>query len=155
MSTEEIFNYRYIDAGLILAGQPDEAQLHAAAGEGFQVVINLAPHSSSNALNDEAGLCHSLGLDYHNIPVDWSNPASEDYATFVAVLDQARQKKVLIHCAANYRVTAFFSTYAMQKLGWSSQQADSLINSIWEQDPRWLMNDVWSTFIQKIRTPIE
>jgi len=155
MSTEEIFNYRYIDENVILGGQPDEAQLHAAAGEGFQVVINLAPHSSSNALNDEAGLCDSLGLDYHNIPVDWSNPTPEDYATFVAVLDQVRQKKVLIHCAANYRVTAFFSTYALQKLGWSQQQADALVTSIWEQDPRWLMSDVWSTFIQKIRTPIE
>ncbi len=155
MSTEEIFNYRYIDEKVILAGQPDEAQLHAAADEGFQVVINLAPHSSSNALTDEAALCHSLGLEYHNIPVDWSNPAPEDYTTFVEVMSQAEQKKVLIHCAANYRVTAFFSTYAMQKLGWSPQQADSLVSSIWEQDPRWLMNDVWAYFIQKIRTPIE
>lgn len=151
MSLQDIFNYRLINDKVITAGQPTEAQLHAAANEGVQVVINLAPHHSSNALPDEPGLCQQLGLTYHYIPVDWQNPTIEDYQRFAAALAQTQDQKILIHCAANYRVTAFFSSYAMNKLGWTQEQADTLLNSIWLQDPRYTLNEVWSGFLQSVR----
>lgn len=151
MSTTEIYNYRFIDEKVITAGQPTEAQLHAAADEGFQAVINLAPHNSGNALADEPGLCQQLGLAYHYIPVDWNNPTVEDYQAFAAAMSQVQGQKTLIHCAANYRVTAFFSSYAMNHLGWTRDQADTLLNSIWTQDPRYSVNEVWSSFLNAVR----
>lgn len=150
MSTADIFNYRYIDERLITAGQPTEEQLHAAAAEGFQAVINLAPIYPNHPIPHEADVCQTLGLIYHHIPVDWNNPTAEDYVRFAAALDSLPNQKVLIHCAANYRVTAFFSTYARHKMGWTQTQAEELINSIWTQDPRYSLNEVWLNFLQAV-----
>ena len=151
MSTSEIFNYRYINERIITAGQPTEAQLQDAAAEGFQTVINLAPLHAKHPLPDEQEICQMLGLNYHYIPVDWSNPTSEDYAQFAAAMDCATEQKILIHCAANYRVTAFFSTYAMHKMGWTQSQADELMNAIWTSDPRYSVNEVWAAFLETVR----
>ncbi len=150
MSTTDIFNYRYIDERVITAGQPTEEQLHAAAAEGFQVVINLAPIYTNHPVPNEDEVCQALGLTYHHIPVDWNNPTVDDYARFAAAMDETEDKKVLSHCAANYRVTAFFSAYARHKMGWSQPQAEALINSIWTQDPRYSLNEVWLDFLQAV-----
>lgn len=150
MSTAEIFNYRLINERIITAGQPTEEQLHAAAAEGFHAVINLAPIYPNHPVPHEAEVCQTLGLNYHHIPVDWNNPTTEDYARFAAALDSLPEQKLLIHCAANYRVTAFFSAYARHKMGWTQAQAEELINSIWSQDPRYTLNEVWLDFLQAI-----
>ncbi len=150
MSTKEIYNYRKVNEQLITGGQPTEAQLQAAAQEGFTAVINLATYDQRNSLKDEAGLAHSLGLKYYAIPVEWDRPQVADFAEFERVMGELAGEKVLIHCAANYRVTAFYSLYAMKNLGWSEAQADEFRKSIW-QGSRY---PAWEEFIQQIKTDI-
>jgi hypothetical protein len=44
----------------------------------------------------------------------------------------------MVHCAANYRVSAFYAIYARRNLGWSDKDANVHITSIWnpaEHDP--------------------
>ena len=150
MSTEEITNYHKVDERVITGGQPTEGQIRSAAEDGVQVVINLATIDPRYSLDDEDGLARSLGLAYHHIPVAWEQPAESDFDAFVKAMNDSADKRVLIHCAANYRVTAFYSLYAMQNLGWSEAQADALQAIIWKRK-----YPVWDEFIQNIKNKIK
>jgi uncharacterized protein (TIGR01244 family) len=150
MSTQEIYNYRKVNDQIITGGQPTAEQLKSAANEGFQAVINLATRKSDNALEDEAGLVQSLGMAYHHIPVDWENPTEGDFGTFEQVLKQLSPSKILIHCAANFRVSAFYALYAQKNLGWSETQAETFRASIWQGSDY----PVWEKFIDQMKTKL-
>jgi protein tyrosine phosphatase (PTP) superfamily phosphohydrolase (DUF442 family) len=136
--TSAIYNYRAVDSNLSTAGQPTEEQLVAAAKEGFEVVINLALHDDPRyALRDEPGLVKSLGLEYVHIPVPFDAPAEADLLTFFAAMQQYKNKRILFHCAANKRVTAFLGLYRVIKEGLPLEEAFALMRSVWEPDPTW------------------
>jgi hypothetical protein len=48
-------------------------------------------------------------------------------------------------------VTAFYSLYAMQRLGWSKAQADALIARIWTSHPEVSMSDNWKRLIAEVQ----
>lgn len=147
MTTETIYNYRKVNDRLITAGHPTADQLQAAAAEGFTTVINLAAYDSVPPFN-EAGLLRALGLRYHHIPVAWHNPTAADFAQFVQTVEQlGATDKTLIHCAANFRVTAFYALYALKKLGWSEAQAEQFRATIW----RGSNYPVWEAFIVALK----
>ena len=150
MNTEEIYNYRKVDDQFITAGQPTEDQMRAAAAEGFRTVINLAPIDPRYSLDDEPGLAQSLGMTYHHIPVAWDHPTADDFAAFEQVMNDLPAAKTLIHCAANFRVTAFYSLYALKHLGWSTAQADEFRASIWQGSDY----SVWEAFIGDMKAQI-
>jgi uncharacterized protein (TIGR01244 family) len=150
MSTQTIYNYRKVDDHLITGGQPTAAELQAAAEEGFTHVINLAPIDPRYSLEDEAGLVRSLGMTYHHIPVAWEHPQASDFETFEKVVAQLGEGKTLIHCAANFRVSAFYSLYALKHLGWSEAQAAAFRASIWQGSDY----PMWETFINKMQAAL-
>lgn len=150
MSTEDIYNYRKVNDQVITGGQPTEEQLQSAADEGFKIVINLVPFNPNRSLPDEAGLVQSLGMTYHYIPVDWSHPTAQDFEAFETVMQQHPEEKILIHCAANFRVTAFYSLYALKHLGWSEEQAESFRASIWAGSDY----PQWETFVKEMRAKL-
>jgi protein tyrosine phosphatase (PTP) superfamily phosphohydrolase (DUF442 family) len=150
MSINQIFNAIQIDDQILTAGQPSEDQLQDLSSEGYKVVINLATIDPRYSLNDEEQSCDNLGMTYVHIPVEWTAPEIEDYQVFKVAMGKSAQQKTLIHCAANYRVTAFYSIYAKQNLGWSDEQAKALRAQIWESNPEWEMDDVWREFIEAI-----
>lgn len=151
MSIDEIYNVRVIDDRLVTAGQPTEAQLRAVAAEGFDTVVNLAPHDGASALADEAGLVEELGLTYHHLPVVFANPTEEDFAAFENVmLALPPESRTLVHCAANFRVSAFFALYAMKHLGWTAEQASGFRASIWEGSDY----PVWDAFTSRMEQAI-
>jgi protein tyrosine phosphatase (PTP) superfamily phosphohydrolase (DUF442 family) len=150
-SIEAIYNYKKADEKIITSGQPSEEQLRAIAAAGFDAVINISTNAPHYALPDEEGLVRKLGLMYHYLPVAWDNPTVENFADFVALMQQLSGKKILLHCAANYRVSAFYSLYAMTKLGWSEAQADSYVNSMWQPSE----NQQWQLFIDTIKQRIK
>jgi len=147
MSTQDIYNYRQVNDQISTGGQPTEEQLRAAAAEGFTTVINLATIDPRYSLADEAGLVQSLGMAYHHIPVEWENPQAGDFAAFENVMQQLSTGKTLIHCAANFRVSAFYSLYALKHLGWSKAQAAEF------RAPIWAGSDypIWEKFIDEIK----
>lgn len=146
MSTQDIYNYRRVDDRIITGGQPTAAQLQAAAEEGFTGVVNLAT-LGPGSLEDEAGLVRSLGMAYHHIPVDWEHPTEADFDAFARVMAQLGSGKTLIHCAANFRVTAFYALYALKHLGWSEERAEAFRASVWQGSNY----PVWEQFIQWMR----
>lgn len=150
MGTEEIFNYRKVNERLSTAGQPTEEQLSAVAQEGFAAVINLATDQPGFSLPDEAGLVRSLGMEYIHIPVEWQNPTLADFDAFDAALSRLGDAKVLVHCQANFRVTAFYGLYAMKRLGWSEAEAEAFRKPIWQGSDY----PTWERFIQETRQRI-
>ncbi|MGH8175864.1 MAG: protein tyrosine phosphatase family protein [Steroidobacter sp.] len=145
VSTQTIHNYRKVDDQIITGGQPKEEHLQAAAAEGFKHVINLATINPRYSLADEEGLVRSLGMTYHHIPVDWGQPTDADFEAFEGVMNVVDGDKTLIHCAANFRVTAFYSLYAMKRLGWSQAKAEEFRSSIWRGSD----HPVWEEFIRR------
>ena len=149
MSTEDIPNFSRVDERVITGGQPTEGQIRSAAEDGVQVVINLATIDPRYSLDDEGGLVQSLGMEYHHIPVVWDNPTDKDYEDFVTVMDQTGDKRLLVHCAANYRASAFYSLYAMQRLGWTAAQAAEFRAPLWRRK-----YPIWDAFIWRMQERI-
>lgn len=137
MTVTSIYNYKEIDKNLATGGQPNEEQLAAAAEAGFTLVINLAPDDPRYSLPDEAGSVSGLGMGYVHIPVDFAAPSRDDYLAFRNTMDASSGQKRLVHCAANYRVTAFFSIYGEERLGWDSATAEGFIHEEWQPDETW------------------
>jgi protein tyrosine phosphatase (PTP) superfamily phosphohydrolase (DUF442 family) len=137
MPLDDIKNFIAVSDRLGTAGQPSEAQLGDVAAAGYDVVVNLGLLDPRYCLADEAGTVASLGLAYEHIPVDFNAPQADDLRRFVDVMDAAGDKKVFVHCAANYRVSSFVALYGETRLGWSPEQADAHIRRIWEPNPTW------------------
>jgi protein tyrosine phosphatase (PTP) superfamily phosphohydrolase (DUF442 family) len=138
----EIYNFRAIEDALSTSGQPTEAQLQAAAAEGYEVIINLALHDDPKySLPDETSLVEGLGMKYVHIPVQFDAPREDDLLAFFQVMEIYKDKKIHIHCAANMRVTAFLGLYRTIKQGQAKVEAFKTMKSVWEP------NDVWSSFI--------
>ena len=139
-------NFRDVDERVLTAGQPNEAQLADAARRGVQVVINLALHDDPRySLADEAGCVRGLGMDYVHIPVQFNAPTEENLRTFISAMDAHKGKTILVHCAANYRVSSFMAVYGEMKLGWDRDKADAHARTLWP------LNEVWAEFLARCR----
>ena len=97
-NTHQVFKW------LWSSGQLSPDDIRSLPSLGVDVVVNLAPPTSSNALAGEAELVTGLGLVYIQIPVDWEQPAPEQFVQFVGVLNTFQGRHVWVHCAKNMRV---------------------------------------------------
>jgi protein tyrosine phosphatase (PTP) superfamily phosphohydrolase (DUF442 family) len=131
MSVDQAYNFRQVSDSVSTAGVLGEEQLGALQREGYTAVINLLPEDSEYAVTGERDLVLRQGLRYTHIPVDFHEPRESDYRAFEAALRELQGARVMIHCAANYRVSAFYTIYARRNLGWSALQAETFIATIW------------------------
>lgn len=129
---EGSYNFRRISDRLTSSGVVGEERLAALAEQGFTAVINLLPDSSQQAVPSEAELVGAQGLSYIHIPVDFVRPSVEDYRAFCSHMDRLSQAKLHMHCAANYRVSAFYACYAQQHGFWDADQAMSFVHDVWQ-----------------------
>ncbi|HEY2774478.1 MAG TPA: protein tyrosine phosphatase family protein [Candidatus Binatia bacterium] len=148
MPIDTIKNFLPIDERLGTAGQPTEDELREVAAAGYTAVINLGLLDPRYCLADEAGLVRSLGLGYCHIPVQFDAPTTEDFRRFVAAMDELGDGRVLVHCAANYRVSSFVALYGEMKLGWDRGRADAHARTLWP------LNDVWAQFLDRCRREV-
>jgi protein tyrosine phosphatase (PTP) superfamily phosphohydrolase (DUF442 family) len=134
----DIINFRRIGPMLDTGGQPSEEELAAAARDGIEVVINLALHDDPRySLRDEPGTVKALGMEYVHIPVKFDAPAEQDLLTFFDAMGAHSGKRILLHCAANKRVTAFLGLYHVIRLGWDVESAFAPMKTVWEPNERW------------------
>lgn len=136
---KDIYHYQSLDENLSSSGMPTAEQMKEVAEAGIQLVINLAPHDVPKALPEEAALVHSLGMEYINIPVTWRAPESQSLARFMDEMDAHRAEKILVHCEANYRASAFIMMYRVLRLGWNKADAIPVMEKMWnpEDFPAW------------------
>lgn len=139
----EIYNYLYYHDKLSSSGMPTAEQMKSVAEAGMELVVNLAPHDVPNAISNEPELVHSLGMEYINIPINWSTPTREGLNVFMDVMDASRDKKIHVHCEANFRASAFITMYRILRLGWDQEKAFAVMHTIWDEDAY----PVWKMFI--------
>jgi len=136
---EEISNFLALSDQLLCSGMPTAAQVADLAAAGVRRVINLATLDPEQDPVDEAGLVRSLGMQYDAIPVDWDAPTPQHLEAFMRAMDENGDEKVLVHCRANYRATAFIALYRIRRLGWNAEEALPDVRRIWnpEEYPVW------------------
>lgn len=128
---------------LSCAGQPSEGQLRSIAEEGYQVIINLGLADGKYALADEAASVNNLGLSYHHIPVVFANPQMDELRSFIRLMKEHSNKKTLVHCAANYRASAFTGLHLFSAAILNQDEMQGFIEQVWQPD------GIWQQFINE------
>jgi protein tyrosine phosphatase (PTP) superfamily phosphohydrolase (DUF442 family) len=142
----EIYNHVQVFPDLATSGVIPGACFSGLSEQGYQLVINLLPKESEHAVKDEPEQLARLGIEYVYIPVDFAAPSQQDFDAFAAAMDAGAEQKVWVHCAANYRVSAFVSLYNQMRRDWSREEADALVAKLWQP------NEIWSRFMASVRS---
>jgi protein tyrosine phosphatase (PTP) superfamily phosphohydrolase (DUF442 family) len=141
-----IRDYYQIDDRLATSGQPAREEFQSIAAAGYQVIINLATSTSTNAIAEEGTIVSDLGLVYIQIPVLWDNPKLEDVNLFFNVMRSFSHTKVWVHCAKNMRVSCFIYFWQKYALQLPETQAIYPMNQIWQPE------GVWQDLIEQAET---
>jgi protein tyrosine phosphatase (PTP) superfamily phosphohydrolase (DUF442 family) len=137
-----IYNFHKVSDLLACAGQPREGQLASLADEGYEVVINLGLTDGRYALKDEAASVKALGMEYYHVPVIFDSPQIEDLLSFITLMKNNADKKTFVHCAANYRASAFTGLYLFATGKLNEDEMEDFIEEIWRPEP------IWQLFIE-------
>ncbi len=146
MGLFDIVNFTPLADDLLTSGQPTETQFADVARDGVWLVINLALSTSTSALKDEAGTVRAFGMKYVHIPVDWEHPTRENLEKFMDTMDAHAGQKIFVHCAMNYRASAFVALWRIRRLGWMPEKAFSAMRRVWNPDEY----PVWQAFIEQM-----
>ncbi len=140
----EITNFRQYSDTFASAGQPTEEQLQAVANAGYERIVYIAFTNNQNALADEDQIVKRLGMEYMQVPVDFSNPLPDDFYAFADSMQRNTDKKTLLHCQVNARATAFSFLYRVIYEDVPISEAKEDMNTVWQP------NEVWRDFIFEV-----
>lgn len=146
---EDSYNFRRVSDTVTTSGIVVADELAGLRAAGYELVVNLLPDTSEHAVEDEAAIVEGQGIAYEHIPVDFAAPTPEQLDEFVAVMDAHADESIHVHCAANYRVSVFYSLYAVRRGWWSIDAADRHVHNIWTPD------EVWRDFISSERARLQ
>ena len=146
MAIDQSYSFRRVNNQITTSGAVEASDLQHLSSEEYDAVINLLPDDNKDALADESRIVEEQGVQYFHIPVDFGAPNESDYSAFSRILDGLRGKKVHIHCAANYRVSAFYALYAVKDELWTQKYANEFIGSIWDPSDY----PEWQEFIERV-----
>lgn len=139
-----ILHYHPVNDHIASSGQPLAGEFASIAKAGFQAVINLAMPNSPRYQPDESFRVISQGMDYYHIPVPFDAPTDEHLQRFSALMKMLKARKVWVHCALNYRASAFLFRYHRDVLQMPELEARNLLYPGWQPDK------VWQQFIQSV-----
>ena len=134
---KNIQDYYQISDRLATSGQPTKEQFNLIAKSGYQIIINLAMSTSTNALANEGVIVTDLGMVYIQIPVVWEHPKLEDVKLFFQTMRSFKDDRVWIHCAKNMRVSCFVYLWQKYVLQLSEAEARSTMDRIWQPTGVW------------------
>lgn len=134
MNIENFFQYTN---KLAAGAQPSIDDIIDLKNEGYEVIINISPSSTRNALKNEAEITEKTGLYYVHFPIDCSNLKTLHYKTFEGILNGFKGKKVFIHCGANIKSSNLIHMY--QVLVEKIDEAESLktLYQIQQPEEKW------------------
>ena len=143
---ENIYNFLQLSESVATSGQPTKEQLVTIREAGYQLIVNLALTTSTNALENEKELVEAIGIKYIHIPVVWEKPTLMDLKEFFKVMNSNSKQNIFVHCAANMRVSAFIYLYRLIQENYSEIEAKKDLNKIWFPNP------IWQKFIEEAIT---
>ncbi|MGB2447704.1 MAG: protein tyrosine phosphatase family protein [Parvibaculales bacterium] len=138
----ELLNFHQITPRIGTAGHPKATDFPSIAAEGYEVVINLAMHDADDAIAEEGSLVSKAGMSYFHLPVPWEAPTVDHLKTFIGIMDALEDKKILVHCQVNARVSAFMLKYLTFK-GVAETEATTPLMEKWLPQ----MDDNWKAFL--------
>ncbi|WP_228768325.1 protein tyrosine phosphatase family protein [Shewanella sp. TC10] len=137
---------------VITAGLPTKSEFTMLADAGVEVVINLIPTNNPNYLQQEADLVEKSGMKYENIEVDWQQPTIEDVEQFFTVMERHNDKSILVHCAANYRASAFYYLYlATQGIDVSGEVLEDTLSPWGNLQQSFAKYPQWQALIEQVK----
>jgi hypothetical protein len=107
---------------------------------------NAAPFRSGCSQHGQREKRNLHPLAVEHIPVIWADPTPTDLDAFFAAMDRYEGRRVLVHCAANYRASAFIMLYRVLRLGWRIKDALPDMYAIW--DPA--EYPVWQALLERM-----
>jgi protein tyrosine phosphatase (PTP) superfamily phosphohydrolase (DUF442 family) len=136
-------NYLELSPNELTGGSPTLQDLAGLRDQGVAAVINLALTTSLDAIEDEAGVVASLGMQYVHIPVIWEAPTLQNLRDFFAARERFMGHKLFVHCVKNMRVSAFMYLYRVLRQRADQQEAYYDMAQIWEPE------GTWASFIEE------
>jgi uncharacterized protein (TIGR01244 family) len=110
-----------------LAGQPSAADLELAAGQGIATVLDLRSADEERGF-DEPVRVRELGMEYLQVPFKAKESLTDEvFDRTRAVLNDAAQHPVLVHCATANRVGAVWLAHRVVDggLAWEDALAEA------------------------------
>ena len=141
---DDIRNFVQMTDQIATSGQPTREQFARIAEAQYKTVINLAVPSSTHAIADEDVAVAEAGMHYVHIPVPFDNPTADHLRTFIHIMRALEGEKVWVHCAVNFRVSAFMYQYLRLEKGYDDTAARNEILKGWEPD----MDAAWQRFMK-------
>ena len=141
MTIKSIRNSIQLSENIASSGQPKEEQFRDIATAGYRVVVNLAMPNSDFAIPEEGNIVTTFGMSYVHIPVPFKAPTVEHLRQFIKVMKVYSTQKVWVHCALNYRVSAFLYHFQRLENGLSHDEAKKWMLESWKPD------EVWQAFL--------
>jgi len=141
---DTVYNFKRLSPLIATGGQPNENQLQNLSVENYIAGINLGLDSAEYAVANEKQLVENQGIQYIHIPVSFDSPNTVHYFEFEKHLIALMNKRILIHCAANKRVSVFMALFRMlnQQVTYADAMKD--VYEIWQPD------NVWQRFIRQV-----
>lgn len=123
---------------LVTAGQPSHESLLGLKAAGYAAVINLAPGNTPDAINDEAQILQSQGIEFVHVPIPWQSPEAEHLQATAAALTRLLGKKVLVHCQMNMRASAITFLYRTIYANETPAVAWIDLKRVWTPNEQWM-----------------
>ncbi len=133
----EILNYVQFNDRIATSGQPLEDEFSFISASGYKAVINIAMHNSDDFVPNEGYIVTELGMSYFHIPVPFEAPTVGQLRLFIQLMECLKNQSVWVHCAANFRVSAFMYLYQRHVYGASIEEAKSSVFEFWHPDETW------------------
>ena len=128
----DIYTWQRLSDVVTTSGRLRESNIEDLAQLGVRHVIDLAPIEHEGALPNEGALLADLGIEHTQITVPFNQPEEEHYHAFVEAYEKG-PIPVHVHCIYNYRVSAFFFRYHIER-GMPEREARAIMNPHWTPD---------------------
>ncbi|MEE8463770.1 MAG: protein tyrosine phosphatase family protein, partial [Gammaproteobacteria bacterium] len=104
------------------------------AANGYQMIVDLRDGFDEI----EAIAVLAEGATYVHVPVSWHAPSDDELESFLLVMAANPEKKILVHCSANYRASAMTYLYRVLELDADPEDAMADVRAVWEPNETWL-----------------
>ena len=126
-----------IHPNLMTSALPSSEDFSRMAAQGYEIVISLCQDIDSETLEDEDGLVSGAGMRYIHLPVTFAAPTLEDYELLRDILRSVQDRKVWLHCARNWRVSALMTIYHIVEMSMPHSEAEEIAHRAWQPDETW------------------
>ncbi len=126
-----------IHPNLMTSALPAAEDFARMAKQGYEIVISMCQDIDSETLKGEDDLVSKAGMRYIHLPVTFVAPTLDDYELLRDILRSVQDRKVWLHCARNWRVSAFMIIYHIVEMSMLHSEAEEIAHRIWQPDETW------------------